>query len=95
MLSLLRAWVQSLVGELKSHKLHGTAKKKKKKIMLIWGNWGHADEVWMGTENLPHHPLAPPLPSFLGLHFSGRALHYPSPLLSAPNLTWPMNIHLS
>ena len=93
MLSLLRAWVQSLVGELKSHKLHGTAKKKKSCLFGV--TWGHADEVWMGTENLPHHPLAPPLPSFLGLHFSGRALHYPSPLLSAPNLTWPMNIHLS
>ena len=68
---------------------------KKKKSCLFGVTWGHADEVWMGTENLPHHPLAPPLPSFLGLHFSGRALHYPSPLLSAPNLTWPMNIHLS
>ena len=31
MLSLLRAWVQSLVGELRSPKPQGTAKKKKKK----------------------------------------------------------------
>ena len=30
MLSLLKAWVQSLVRELRSHKLHGIAKKKKK-----------------------------------------------------------------
>lgn len=29
MLSLLRALVQSLVGELRSHKLHGAVKKKK------------------------------------------------------------------
>ena len=29
MLSLLKAWVQSLVRELRSHKLHGIAKKKK------------------------------------------------------------------
>ena len=28
MFSLLRAWVQSLVGELRSHKPHGAAKKK-------------------------------------------------------------------
>ena len=31
MLSLLKAVVQLLVGELKSHKLHGIVKKKKKK----------------------------------------------------------------
>ena len=31
MLSLLKAIVQLLVGELKSHKLHGIVKKKKKK----------------------------------------------------------------
>ena len=29
MLSVPMAWVQSLVGELRSHKLRGTAKKKK------------------------------------------------------------------
>ena len=32
-LSLPRAPVQSLVGELKSHKLHGTAKKKKQWVL--------------------------------------------------------------
>lgn len=31
MLSLLRVQVQSLIGELKSHKPYGTPKKKKKK----------------------------------------------------------------
>ena len=45
---------------------------QKKKSCLFGVTWGHADEVWMGTENLPHHPLAPPLPSFLGLHFQGQ-----------------------
>ena len=55
MLSLLRVWVQSLVGELGSHKQHGVAKKKKKKrrrqyprtqaehdpagSRLSWGPW--------------------------------------------------------
>ena len=36
-LSLPRAWVQSLVGELKSHKLHDTAKKKKNRF--FGGQW--------------------------------------------------------
>ena len=35
MLSLLRAWVQSLVRELRSYKLHGVAKKKKMGRMLL------------------------------------------------------------
>ena len=35
MLSLPRAQVQSLVGELRSHKLHGEAKKKKEGAFLI------------------------------------------------------------
>ena len=32
-LSLLWAWVQSLVGELRSRRLHGSAKKKKKSYL--------------------------------------------------------------
>ena len=35
-LSLTRARVQSLVGELRSHKLHGVAKKKKKERKLLY-----------------------------------------------------------
>ena len=34
--SLPRAWVQSLVGELKSHKLCSVARKKKKKNIYIY-----------------------------------------------------------
>ena len=34
MFSLLRAWIRSLVGELRSHRLRGAAKKKKKSIIL-------------------------------------------------------------
>ena len=35
MLSLPRVWVQYLVGKLRSYKLSGTAKKKKKKGVLF------------------------------------------------------------
>jgi len=34
-LALLRARVQTLVGELRSHKLHGMAKKKIKKACIL------------------------------------------------------------
>lgn len=36
MLSLLRAWTQSLVGGLKSQKLYGPAKKKKKLYICFY-----------------------------------------------------------
>ena len=41
MLSLLRAQVQSLGGELEFHKSHGAAKKRKKeiKLMATHGQW--------------------------------------------------------
>ena len=38
-LSLLRAWVQSLVRELKYHKLFGMAKKKSAKMLDQKGKW--------------------------------------------------------
>ena len=58
-------------GRTKIPQVSWYSQKKKKKSCLSGVTWGHADEVWMDTENPPHHPLAPPLPSFLGLHFQG------------------------
>ena len=44
MLSLLWAQVQSLVGELGSHKLHGVVKKKKKSDMQL--NYIKLNGIW-------------------------------------------------
>lgn len=47
-LSMKRAWVQSLVGEVRFHMPHGTADKKKKKSSRTWRyvSWAVADRVW-------------------------------------------------
>ena len=38
LLSMQRTWVQSLVGELRSHMQCGAAKKKKRMLIQLFGN---------------------------------------------------------
>ena len=52
MLSLLRAWVQSLVRELRSHKLWSEVKKKKKKDLDDQNGW-----VDKRKHEDPEHPF--------------------------------------
>ena len=44
---LQRAWVQFLVGEMRSHKLHSMAKKEKKENLLSRTHKGIYSRVWM------------------------------------------------
>ena len=49
MLSLPRAWVQSLVEELRYCKLRSVAKKKKKREMISGGGWDGMQAVHRGA----------------------------------------------
>ena len=50
MLSLLRAQVQSLIGELRFHKPHGMAKKKKAKTILRPHMYRKRHQAGFGTQ---------------------------------------------